>query len=313
MNPVAISHIIYDAAASYPAKLRRLTPPPRTLWLRGTLENFNAISKAYRKIAIVGSRAALTADSAKASLLAAHVASLGGVVVSGGALGIDAAAHRGALSCGGATCVVLGCGIDITYPDRHAALFDAIAVRGAVLSQFAPGVTPKRGTFVRRNATIAALVDAVVIVGASLRSGALHTVAAAHELGVPVMAMPGAPGCDRLIATGKAISIQDGDELDVVCDGNYVLHTMPTQAETPMEVNEGAVLAAFQDATPRDEAWIIAAAGLAEEVVARALVALELQQLIEMVAPSKYRRVHKQVIRAVPRPAGQQVRRCHGD
>lgn len=293
--------------------LRRLPRPPTTLWLRGSIENFNAILKAYRKIAIVGSRAALTVDSAKASLLAAHIASQGGLVVSGGALGIDAAAHRGALSAGGATCVVLGCGIDITYPDRHGALFGAVAERGAVLSQFAPGVPPQRGTFVTRNATIAALADAVVIVGASARSGALHTVAAAHALGVPVLAMPGSPACDRLIATGRAIPIESGDELDAVCDGNYVLQTVPAHAESPLEAHEAVVLAILGDAATRDEASIAAQAGLAEEVVARALVALELQQLIEMVAPAQYRRVHRQVMRAIERPAGQQVRRCHGD
>lgn len=293
--------------------LRRLTRPPEALWLRGSVENFHAIIKAYRKIAIVGSRAALTADSAKASLLAAHVASAGGVVVSGGALGIDAAAHRGALSAGGATCAVLGCGIDITYPDRHGALFEAIAVRGAVVSQFAPGVTPRRGTFVSRNATIAAFADAVVLVGASLRSGALHTVAAAHQLGVPVLAMPGAPGCDRLIATGRAIPLEEADDLDAVCDGNYVLQTVPAPVDVPLAASEHVVLATLRDAATRDEAWIARAAGLDEAVVARALVALELQQLVEMVAPSTYRRVHRQVIRAVPRPAGQQVRRCHGD
>ncbi len=293
--------------------LRRLTRPPGALWLRGSVENFHAIIKAYRKIAIVGSRAALTTDSAKASLRAAHVASAGGVVVSGGALGIDAAAHRGALSAGGATCAVLDCGIDITYPDRHGALFEAIAVRGAVVSQFAPGVTPRRGTFVSRNATIAAFADAVVLVGASLRSGALHTVAAAHQLGVPVLAMPGAPGCDRLIATGRAIPLEEADDLDAVCDGNYVLQTVPAPVDVPLAASEYVVLATLRDAATRDEAWIARAARLDEAVVARALVALELQQLVEMVAPSTYRRVHRQVIRAVPRPAGQQVRRCHGD
>jgi DNA processing protein len=134
-------------------------------------------------------------------------------IVSGGALGIDAAAHRGALDAGGATFAVLGCGVDVVYPDRHAALFAEIAVAGGLLSEHPPGTPPHFRHFPSRNRIIAALADTVLVVEAGFASGALITARDAMKLGRRLLAVPGTPGTDNLIATGAARAVADVDDL----------------------------------------------------------------------------------------------------
>ncbi len=155
-----------------------------------------------RTVAIIGSRAATVAGARRAHELAAGLADDGVAIVSGGALGIDAAAHEGALAVGGATWAVLGCGFDTVYPDRHADLFARIVRTGGLLSEYAPPTPVRRGQFPRRNRIIAALADVIVVVEAGVRSGALGTVRAAGVLGLPVAAVPGSAGADRLIGEG---------------------------------------------------------------------------------------------------------------
>lgn len=157
-------------------------------------------------VAIVGARGVTPAGAKAAFALAAELAQLGAVVVSGGALGVDAAAHRGALGAGGRTVVVTGTGIDVDYPRQHGVLFDeVVAGGGALVSMFAPGTQPMPGCFVRRNALIAALADVVVVVEASARSGALHTAAAARQFDRVLAAVPGSVATDRLLADGAAL------------------------------------------------------------------------------------------------------------
>jgi len=138
------------------------------------------------------------------SELAGQLVRAGFVVVSGGALGIDAAAHRGALAAGGATYAVLGCGIDVVYPDRHAALFRDIAAAGGLLSEYGPGVAPRPGQFPARNRLVAALAEVVIVADSGARSGALITARLAAELGRPLLAIPGSAGADGVIARGAA-------------------------------------------------------------------------------------------------------------
>jgi DNA processing protein len=134
-------------------------------------------------------------------------------VISGGALGIDAAAHRGALAAGGATFAVLGCGVDVVYPDRHARLFADITAGGGLLSQFAPGTQPRPGQFPMRNRLVAALAQATLVVEARLASGALITARWATRLGRRLFAVPGSAGTDQLIASGTAAAVADERDL----------------------------------------------------------------------------------------------------
>jgi DNA processing protein len=165
-------------------------------------------------VAIVGARAASGIGMERAHLLARHFGARGVHIVSGGALGIDGAAHRGALADGGTTTVVLGSGVDVPYPKRHARLFQEVVARGGGLVSLLPdGSAPRPGTFPARNPLIAALADAVIVVEADIRSGSLSTAAAARKLGRIVAAWPGSRGCDRLLATGAGIveSVADAE------------------------------------------------------------------------------------------------------
>ena len=151
-------------------------------------------------------RPAAPAARARASLRS-DLAGKGIVIISGGAFGIDAAAHEGALAAAAApTFAVLGCGVDVTYPDRHGPLFARIVATGGLLSEYAPGTPPRAGQFPARNRIIAALGDAVIVVEAAYRSGALITAALARSLGRPVLAVPGSSGtaCTAAKAAGFA-------------------------------------------------------------------------------------------------------------
>lgn len=244
--------------------------------MRGTLR------EAAIAVAIVGARAAFQEDLDRAAALAAWVAGRGGVVVSGGALGVDAAAHRAALDAGGETVAVLGTGIDRVYPADHADLFDRIAAQGALVSQFARGVDVRGGTFVRRNATIAALADVVVVVGASARSGSLHTAQAARRLGRVVGAVPGADGCERLIAEGAGV-VESNLDLARCLAGEPRRATVELpDAGSPDRI----LLDALSDRDPRDLEDLTCRTGLPLRVAQRALADLELRGLV-LLAPGQ--------------------------
>jgi DNA processing protein len=150
----------------------------------------------------------------RAHALARHLAGRGIHVVSGGALGIDGAAHRGALAGSGHTTVVLGGGVDVPYPERHASLFEQVlARRGALLSLMPAGTPPHPSLFPQRNPLIAALADLVIVVEADVRSGSLSTARAGIRIGRPIAAWPGSRGCDRLIAGGAGIIESEADAL----------------------------------------------------------------------------------------------------
>ncbi len=167
------------------------------------------------RLAVVGARRADGYGRELAGRVAAVAASRGVAVVSGGALGVDAAAHRAAIAAGGTTVVVLGSGLAHPSPRQHARLFDEAAARGAVVSPFPTRQPPDKWTFPKRNAWIAGLSAAVVVVQAGTTSGALHTANAARRLGRPVWAAPGPvdsplhAGCHALIRSGAALLASD--------------------------------------------------------------------------------------------------------
>jgi DNA processing protein len=205
-------HSVPCGAAGYPARLLGLSHPPETLWWAGRLPGSERPA-----LAIVGSRAATGAACERARQWAAGLAREGWAVISGGALGIDAAAHVGALEVGGDTYAVLGCGVDVVYPDRHATLFARIVgAGGGLLSELSPGEPPRARQFPSRNRIIAALADAVLVVEAAARSGALITARRARACGQRVLAVPGSDGTDELIAKGAAAVISLGELRDVL-------------------------------------------------------------------------------------------------
>ncbi len=188
----------------YPPWLRRVYAPPPVLWVRGTLP----AGEGEAAVAVVGSRAATPPGLAFARTLARDLAAAGVTVVSGLARGIDTAAHRGALDGRGRTVAVLGSGLDRLYPGENAALAEAIAGSGAVVSEFPLGTGPWKQNFPRRNRVIAGWGRAVVVVEAGARSGALSTARAALDEGREVMAVPGHPS--QPAAEGTNALLRDG-------------------------------------------------------------------------------------------------------
>lgn len=198
------AEILFPGRQGWPAQLENLALPP-LLYVRGTLD------PAARRVAIVGSRETDAYGEQLAAFFASGFATRGVGVVSGGALGVDGAAHRACLGNAGQTVAVLGSGVDVAYPSEHKALFREIVARGgAVVSHFPPGTPGVPQNFKVRNRVIAALSDAVMVVRASATSGALGTAAAAIELKRPLFAVPGdvtcplAGGVNALLESGQA-------------------------------------------------------------------------------------------------------------
>jgi len=202
----------------YPPRLELLPDPPASLRVIGRLPE-------EPLVAIVGAREADSAMCRFAASLARDLAGRGLAVISGGALGIDTAAHEGCLQGGGRTVAVLGSGFHHPYPAGNIPLFRRIAAEGALISEFPDETPPDRWTFPRRNRIVAALSLAVVVVQAAERSGALITAKAARAVGVPVGAVPGSPadarsrGCNGLIRGGAALVEDAADVLGLIDGG----------------------------------------------------------------------------------------------
>jgi DNA processing protein len=189
---------------------------PYALWLRG---NADLRFSCLRSLAVVGSRAATAYGSYVAAEFAASLASRGLAVISGGAFGVDAAAHRGALGAGGVTVAVLACGVDVPYPTAHAELFDAITAEGVLASEWPPGQHVSRLRFLVRNRVIAALATGTLVVEAAQRSGALNTARHARDLHRRLMAVPGpvtsdlSAGCHQVIREWQGTLVTSAAEV----------------------------------------------------------------------------------------------------
>ncbi len=214
------ARIIIPGDPDWPLQLEALGSfEPWALWVRG--QGLEALGR-ERSVAIVGARCCSRYGERVAAEFAAGVAQRGFPVVSGGAVGIDAAAHRGALAVEGTTIAVLGCGIDVPYPAQHSALFDRIAERGLLVSEAAPGAHPTRPSFLVRNRLIAALSYGTVVVEARLRSGSISTYAHARALNRVLMAVPGpitspeSGGTNGLLKQDARVVTSDEDVLALV-------------------------------------------------------------------------------------------------
>lgn len=189
---------------------------PYALWVRGAAD---LVEAARRSVAVVGSRAATAYGATMAAELGAGVAERGFTIVSGGAYGIDGAAHRAALAVDGTTVVVLAGGVDVCYPTGHDALFRLVAERGALVSESPPGAAAMRHRFLSRNRLIAGLAQGTVVVEAALRSGALSTARHADRLSRPLLAVPGpvtsvmSAGCHALVRDGQALLVTSPDDV----------------------------------------------------------------------------------------------------
>lgn len=205
--------------ARFPSRLRAIFDPPKSLYLRGAGEP-ELLS--LRAVAVVGARSCSPYGAQVARMLGRELAAAGLVVVSGLARGIDGEAHRGVLETGGLTVGVLGCGIDRDYPASNARLSRRIEERGLVVSEYEAGVEPAPWRFPARNRIIAGLSEAVVVVEARERSGALITADFALEEGREVFAVPGeitsglSAGTNALLKLGAAPLTGAADVLDAL-------------------------------------------------------------------------------------------------
>ncbi|MET0981888.1 MAG: DNA-processing protein DprA, partial [Telluria sp.] len=200
---------------AYPEALANIPDPPLLLYIKGRAELL-----ARPGLAIVGSRNATLQGKANAGSFAAALSQHGVCVVSGLALGIDAAAHEGALRGPGSTIAVVGTGADLSYPTRNRALSERIASEGAIVSEYALGTAPMAGNFPRRNRIISGLSSGVLVVEAAAQSGSLITARVAAEQGREVFALPGsihaplAKGCHKLIRDGARLVETVGEVLE---------------------------------------------------------------------------------------------------
>ncbi|MGN9838711.1 DNA-processing protein DprA [Nonomuraea sp. H19] len=211
------ARLIIPGSPEWPTQLDHLGPSrPLGLWLHGTA---NLRFSCLKSVAVVGARTATAYGVHIAAEFGVGLSESGWTVVSGGAFGVDSAAHRGALAADSPTVVVLACGVDICYPSSHNTLFAAVRDQGMVISECPPGVHPTRARFLIRNRLIAALSRGTVVVEAALRSGALNTAAHALSLNRHLGAVPGpvtsslSAGCHRLLRERKAVCITSPEEM----------------------------------------------------------------------------------------------------
>ena len=272
----------------YCEPVQRRAGVPFGLWLRGP---GHLAELAERSVSVVGSRASTAYGNAVATDLAADLAERGVTVVSGGAYGIDASAHRGALAAGGPTLCVVAGGVDVDYPKGNAKLFDWLAHSGLVVSELPPGATPTRVRFLARNRLIAALSLGTVVVEAALRSGARNTASWTSGCGRQLMAVPGpvdsamSAAPHLMIRSGQATLVTGaGDVLEIVSPvGQHVLPLEhgPRRATDDLDVTRLAVFEAVPARRRVGAGDVALVAGVSVPVALAQLAALEADGLVE--------------------------------
>jgi DNA processing protein len=278
--------IVTLADAAYPRALLEIPDPPSLLYVRG-----QAALLAARGVAIVGSRNATAQGLANAESLARALSEAGVTVVSGLALGIDAAAHRGALAGRGSTVGVLGTGIDVAYPTRNSELFAALSRQGAIVSEFPLGTPPVAANFPRRNRIISGLARGVLVVEAALDSGSLITARLAGEQGRDVFAVPGSihsplsKGCHALIKQGAKLVESAQDVLGEIAAAPQ---TATPSREAP---EESHALLRHLGYDPCNVDTLCGRSGLTAEVVSAMLLQLELEGKVASLPGGRFQRV----------------------
>lgn len=275
-------------STDFPPSLLELADPPHVLYARGDLRLLDDCPA--QAIAMVGTRRPTRVGREASRTIAAGIAQLGGIVVSGMALGVDGAAHDGALGVGGRSIAVLASGVDRPSPPSHRQLYDHLVATGLVVSELPPGTQPDRWSFPARNRIIAGLSDAVVVVEAPRKSGALITVDHAQDLGLDVYAVPGslaAPTCEgsnQLLCEGAG-GVVDGVAL--MAGRRALAGVSPPPLLTPSDARQAELYAALLDrALNRHE--LGAAIGVDVAMLDVALVDLEIAGWIQRGHDGRY-------------------------
>lgn len=278
--------IITLADPGYPPQLLEIPDPPALLYVLGDVSLL-----ARRSLAIVGSRSATPQGLANAENFARHFSDAGIPIVSGLALGIDAAAHRGALAGRASTIAVLGTGIDVTYPPRNAQLTEEIASHGTIVTEFPIGAPPARENFPRRNRIISGLSRGVLVVEAAISSGSLITARNAAEQGRDVYAVPGsihsplAKGCHALIKQGAKLVESAEDVLSELgtFPASEASHAVPGVTDVPLLECMGY--------DPCNVDTLCERSGLTPDKVSAILLQLELEGKVASLPGGAYQRV----------------------
>jgi DNA processing protein len=280
-------HVLISSDGNYPASLREIYDPPLVLYVKGELT-----AKDKNAVAMVGSRQTTHYGLETARKLGYQLAYVGVTVVSGGARGIDTAAHQGALSAKGRTIAVLGTGINLVFPTENAELFERIAANGAVITQFPFNRPADKQSFPIRNRIVAGMTLGTIVVEANLTSGALITANFATEYGRQIFAVPGridsprSKGCHDLIKKGAKLC--EGVE-DVLNEFEYLFpasNRPPSPSETgvlpALELSENEKL--VYDSLSREESStddVIRQSGLPSSAVSVALFGLEMKRAVK--------------------------------
>jgi DNA processing protein len=282
------NRVLTLADTEYPQALLQIPDPPPVLYAKGRLELLNEPA-----FAIVGSRNATHGGLALAEAFGRALSDAGLVIVSGLALGIDAAAHRGALAGRSSTVALVGTGLDIVYPARNRELAHAIARAGCIVSEFPLGTPPAAENFPRRNRLISGLARGCLVVEAALSSGSLITARMANEQGKDVFAMPGsvhsplAKGCHRLIKQGAKLVESAEDILEE-------LHWPALRAVASPENDSAGDLHPILQALgfdPCDFDSLLARADTTADVLSALLTQWELEGLVETLPGGRYQRI----------------------
>ncbi|MGH8126991.1 MAG: DNA-processing protein DprA [Gammaproteobacteria bacterium] len=287
-------HLIGWGDAAYPPLLATISSPPPVLYVIGDPQLLH-----QPQLAVVGSRNPSPGGRELAGEFAAFAAGAGLVVTSGLALGIDAAAHAGALDGGGNTVAVMATGPDLIYPKRHQALAERIAERGALVTEFRPGTPPLPEHFPRRNRIISGLALGTLVVEATLKSGSLITARYAAEQGREVFAIPGSVrsplsrGCHALIRDGAALVEQPSDmlaTLEVPLALDFAPDAKVSAPASDAPDPEYALLLDALGFNPVTADTVAARTGLTPQTVSSMLLILELKGEVEVQAGGRYAR-----------------------
>ena len=286
------NHLLTLADDDYPARLLETADPPVILYMKGRRELLGAADA--MGIAIVGSRNATPGGLQNAETFARALSQAGMTIISGMALGIDAAAHRGGLEGAGSTIAVVGTGLDLVYPARNKALAHQLAERGLLVSEFALGTPALANNFPRRNRIISGLSRGVLVIEAALASGSLITARQAGEQGREVFAIPGSihspfsKGCHQLIKQGAKLV---DDATDILVELNLTPQTLISSAKGGNFVaDEEEILSAMGYDPVTVDSLIVLTGHPAERIMAR-LTELELAGIVASLPGGKYQRL----------------------